>query len=275
MNKIDLVINTVGATKKYDIEHTRLIEYEANRLLIESAKKHGVKKYIMISNILAGITDGYLPMIVNAQGGGVLDYKLKAENVLRSSGLDYAIIRPGELIGHKEIKYFNFPPQIARYNQGNWGSIFSYIHRNTVAQTIVKKLVGNTLIPSKLTFELLPAEVQDANVLYKEDADVGEERINTDLYQEGYFRWEDLKADDENSIQELDHWKQFNLVKMYAVFFVAIGWNLLWFIPCFKMIFNKYWSNLGQYRLAIIFKVIMPLLLVLVVVPKYIYSEKI
>ena len=82
-DKIDLVINTIGATKNCDLEHTRLVEYEVNRLLIESAKKHFVKKYIMISNLLAGITDGYLPMFVNAKGGGVLDYKLKAENVLR------------------------------------------------------------------------------------------------------------------------------------------------------------------------------------------------
>ena len=28
-DKIDLVINAVGATKKYDQEHTRLVEYEA------------------------------------------------------------------------------------------------------------------------------------------------------------------------------------------------------------------------------------------------------
>ena len=79
-------------------------------MMIDSAKAHGVKKYIMISNLLAGTTDGYLSMYQNAMGGGVLHYKLKAENHLRSSGLDYAILRPGQLIGHKEVRHFNFPP---------------------------------------------------------------------------------------------------------------------------------------------------------------------
>jgi len=74
-----------------------LIEFETNKLLIESAKKHGASKYIMISNLLAGITDGFASTYANALGSGILDYKLKAENFLRKSGLDYAILRPGPL----------------------------------------------------------------------------------------------------------------------------------------------------------------------------------
>lgn len=54
-------------------------------------------------------------------------------------------------------------------------------------------LVGNTILPSKLTFELLPAEVQDVDVLYKagqEDSEHGEHQVNTDLYKEGHMKWE-------------------------------------------------------------------------------------
>ena len=51
----------------------------------------------MISNLLAGITDGFASTYANALGSGILDYKLKAENFLRKSGLDYAILRPGPL----------------------------------------------------------------------------------------------------------------------------------------------------------------------------------
>jgi uncharacterized protein YbjT (DUF2867 family) len=71
-SKIDTVINTVGAPKNRDFEYTRRVEYEANKMLIDSAKAHGVKKYIMISDMLVGTTDGYMPMYRNAMGGGVL-----------------------------------------------------------------------------------------------------------------------------------------------------------------------------------------------------------
>ena len=52
-------------------------------MLIDSAKTHGVKKYIMISNMLAGTTNGLVSMYRNAMGGGNLHQKLKAENYLR------------------------------------------------------------------------------------------------------------------------------------------------------------------------------------------------
>lgn len=72
-------------------------------MLIDSAKAHGVKKFIMISNLLVGTNEGVMSMFRNYMGGGTLHYKLKAETYLRKSGLDYAILRPGELIGHHDI----------------------------------------------------------------------------------------------------------------------------------------------------------------------------
>ena len=49
MENIDIVINTIGASKMFNAHHTEIIEYEANKLLVESAKRHGVKKYIWMS----------------------------------------------------------------------------------------------------------------------------------------------------------------------------------------------------------------------------------
>ena len=77
-------------------------------MLIDSAKAHKVKKIVMISDLLAGTTNGYLSILRNYMFGGVLHYKIKAENYLRQSGMDYAILRPGELIGHKDVRYFKF-----------------------------------------------------------------------------------------------------------------------------------------------------------------------
>jgi hypothetical protein len=38
MKSIDVVINAVGASKTKDIEHSRIIDLETNRLLIDAAK---------------------------------------------------------------------------------------------------------------------------------------------------------------------------------------------------------------------------------------------
>jgi len=69
--------------------------------LIDAAKKAGVKKVVLVSSILTNgrawgqeKSPGFL--ITNAFGG-VLDEKLVAEKYLRSSGLDYTIVRPGGL----------------------------------------------------------------------------------------------------------------------------------------------------------------------------------
>eukprot|EP00977_Amphora_coffeiformis_P028808 scaffold37247_cov191-Amphora_coffeaeformis.AAC.1 len=69
--------------------------------LVDAAKAAGVKKVVMVSSILTNgrawgqeQSPGFI--ITNAFGK-VLDEKIVAENYLRSSGLDYTIVRPGGL----------------------------------------------------------------------------------------------------------------------------------------------------------------------------------
>lgn len=69
--------------------------------LVDAAKKAGVKKVVMVSSILTNgpgwgqeKSPGY---IVTNAFGKVLEEKLVAENYLRSSGLDWTIVRPGGL----------------------------------------------------------------------------------------------------------------------------------------------------------------------------------
>ena len=63
-------------------------------------------------------------------------------------------------------------------------------------------------------------------------------------------------------------------VRMYVALFVGVAWNFLWGSSVFRMIFRKYWSNYMDYIAAFLFKCVIPLLLVLVVAPKYIIYEK-
>ncbi len=69
--------------------------------LIDAAKAAGIKKVVLVSSILTNgrawgqeKSPGF--QITNAFGN-VLDEKLVAENYLKSSGLDYTIVRPGGL----------------------------------------------------------------------------------------------------------------------------------------------------------------------------------
>jgi uncharacterized protein YbjT (DUF2867 family) len=69
--------------------------------LVDAAKKAGVKKIVMVSSILTngrnwGQADSPGFIVTNAFGN-VLDEKLVAENYLKSSGIDYTIVRPGGL----------------------------------------------------------------------------------------------------------------------------------------------------------------------------------
>jgi nucleoside-diphosphate-sugar epimerase len=69
--------------------------------LVDAAKRAGVKKIVMVSSILTngrnwGQADSPGFIVTNAFGN-VLDEKLVAENYLKSSGIDYTIVRPGGL----------------------------------------------------------------------------------------------------------------------------------------------------------------------------------
>uniref|UniRef100_A0A061RWU0 NAD(P)-binding domain-containing protein n=1 Tax=Tetraselmis sp. GSL018 TaxID=582737 RepID=A0A061RWU0_9CHLO len=77
------------------------VDNEGTIHLVDAAKKAGVKKFVLVSSILTNgrawgqeKSPGFV--ITNAFGGA-LDEKLVAEKYLRSSGLDYTIVRPGGL----------------------------------------------------------------------------------------------------------------------------------------------------------------------------------
>lgn len=83
-DNIDFVISTVGITKQKDGLTYMDVDYQANKNLLEEAKKSDVKKFIYIS-------------VLNGQK--LKDLKIcKAKelfvNELKESGVDYCIIRP-------------------------------------------------------------------------------------------------------------------------------------------------------------------------------------
>ena len=83
-NGVDVVISTVGITRQKDGLTYMDVDYQVNKNLIDEAKKSGVQKFIYIS-VLNGKKLRQLK---------ICEAKEKLGDYLKSSGLDYSIIRP-------------------------------------------------------------------------------------------------------------------------------------------------------------------------------------
>lgn len=70
------------------------IDYLGNQNLINIMPPN-LKRFILVSSVGVERSEEFPYKILNLFG--VLDYKFKAENILKSSGLPYTIIRPGRL----------------------------------------------------------------------------------------------------------------------------------------------------------------------------------
>jgi len=81
---VDAVISAVGITRQKDGLTYMDVDYQANVNLLNEAKKSGVKKFIYIS-VLNGEKLRHLK---------ICEAKEKLGDYLKSSGLDYCIIRP-------------------------------------------------------------------------------------------------------------------------------------------------------------------------------------
>lgn len=113
--------------------------------LIDAAKVHGARRYVMLSAISAENPGAY-----NGDSDSMRVYlfaKAKADEVLRASGLDYTIVRPGRLTDEPPTGRVEIAPIL-----DHGGSIT----RADVAAVMAATLeLGNTL---GKTFDLLAGE---------------------------------------------------------------------------------------------------------------------
>lgn len=93
VRNMDVVIYAASATSHWFGKNTpKDIDYESVRQMAMAAENQGVKQFILISSM--GVTHPFF--FINLLGR-VLSWKLKGENALRSTHLNYVIIRPGRL----------------------------------------------------------------------------------------------------------------------------------------------------------------------------------
>ncbi|RMG82534.1 MAG: SDR family oxidoreductase [Bacteroidetes bacterium] len=131
-NNIDVVISTVGITRQKDGLTYMDVDYQANKNLLDEAVKSGVKKFIYIS-VLNGEQLKHV---------AICKAKEKFVDELKSSGLDFTIIRPGGFFSDMaEFHTMAKKGKIYLFGDGNYKS--NPIHGEDLAEVCVNAVGDN------------------------------------------------------------------------------------------------------------------------------------
>jgi uncharacterized protein YbjT (DUF2867 family) len=91
---VDQVISALGANVQRDPENSpERVDYAGVKALAQAAKAAGVSQFILVSSMGVTHPDHQL----NAMLDNILSWKLKGEDAVRATGINYTIVRPGEL----------------------------------------------------------------------------------------------------------------------------------------------------------------------------------
>jgi len=145
LQDVDVVIQTLGVNfaPKLIFEGTTLFS-DSTRILVDAMKVAGVKRLIAVTGLGAGDSRGHGGFIYDAVVFPLLlkrvyDDKDVQEWIIRSSGLDWTIVRPGLLKNR---------PATGRYRvltaSKDWQ--FGAISRSDVADFLVQQINDRTLV---------------------------------------------------------------------------------------------------------------------------------
>lgn len=91
---VDQVISALGANVQRDPENSpERVDYAGVKALAEAAKAAGASQFILVSSMGVTHPDHQL----NAMLDNILSWKLKGEDAVRATGINYTIVRPGDL----------------------------------------------------------------------------------------------------------------------------------------------------------------------------------
>ncbi|MGB3586532.1 MAG: SDR family oxidoreductase [Tunicatimonas sp.] len=151
----DVIVYAAGSTsfKSYYFGKNtpKNIDYESVRQMAMAAENHAVKQFILISSM--GVTH---PFFFLNLFGRVLTWKLKGENALRSTHLNYVIIRPGKLVDEGYA-----PEQCILYQDDKIRN--QAISREEVAEVTAQCVANPDLV--RVTFEVVKDELQTVEPL--------------------------------------------------------------------------------------------------------------
>ena len=146
------VVSTLGARA---VKGARP-DFEGNRNAVDAARSAGVRRFVLVTVIGAGDSYDASPWIARRILDTVMKEKTKAEDYLKTSGLDYTIIRPGGLLD-KEAQGRAYLTEDTRS--------MSWIRRSDLARLTVQALddpraIGKTyhaFDPDRTRFWSIPA----------------------------------------------------------------------------------------------------------------------
>jgi uncharacterized protein YbjT (DUF2867 family) len=91
---VDEVICALGSSVQRDPENSpERVDYAGVKALADAAKVAGVSQFILVSSM--GVT--HPEHQLNAMLDNILEWKLKGEDAVRATGINYTIVRPGAL----------------------------------------------------------------------------------------------------------------------------------------------------------------------------------
>jgi len=149
-NTVDKVLFAAGSGGKNVIG----VDQEGAKRMIDASKKNNVRKFVMLSSMGADEP---------SKAEDLQDYleaKHNADEYLKESGLNYAIVRPGSLTDEKLTNKIELAEKLNKRGE---------ISREDVAQTLVSAL--NDDVANNVTFEIISGDTLIADALNKVAAD--------------------------------------------------------------------------------------------------------
>jgi uncharacterized protein YbjT (DUF2867 family) len=137
VKNIDKVVFAAGSGGKNVIG----VDQDGAKRLIDASKNANVKKFVMLSSMGADAPE---------KAEELQDYlkaKHNADEYLKSSGLNYAIVRPGSLNNDNATNHIKLKEKLSERGE---------ISRADVAQTLVRVLNDDTA--NKVSFEILKGD---------------------------------------------------------------------------------------------------------------------
>ncbi|SHM64367.1 NAD(P)H-binding [Flavobacterium xanthum] len=143
---IDKVVFAAGSAGKNVLG----VDQEGAKKLIDASKKANIRKFVMLSSMGADKPEEA------TQLQEYLKAKHNADEYLKTSGLDFSIVRPGSLTNEAALTTIELEGKLNKHGE---------ISREDVAQTLVLTL--DDTIASKATFEIIKGETLIGKALEK------------------------------------------------------------------------------------------------------------
>ena len=137
LKNIDKVIFAAGSGGKNVIG----VDQDGAKRLIDASKNHHIKKFVMLSSMGADAPENAVDL------KEYLKAKYNADEHLKISGLNYAIVRPGTLNNEQATNHIKLKEKLSEHGQ---------ISRADVAQTLVRVLNDDTA--NKVVFEIIKGD---------------------------------------------------------------------------------------------------------------------